>query len=203
MKNMSFGLAAIAMAFAAGCVSNNSSPYRDPTEVRGTSTEFSSYDFQQCAATMVDSMLANANLDGRLKEQFAGRRPVVSVMPVENKTFRIFDLRPMTDTIQSRLVNSGKFDFTDRGAEKMMADEMIRDMNSVMVADDQAAASKTHAAADYLLTGVLTEIRNADGRTHESYYKLTMGLFNRRTGKTDWSAEKELRKVGTRPVLGW
>ena len=203
MKNMTFGLAVASAVFVAGCVSSNSSPYRDPTEVRGTTTEFSSYDFQQCAAAMVDSMLANANLDGRLKEQFASKRPVVSIMPVENKTFRIFDLRPMTDTIQSRLVNSGKFDFTDRSAEKMMTDEMTHDMDSVMIADDQAAAAKTHAAADYLLTGVLAEIRDAGGRTHESYYKLTMKLFNRRTGKIDWSAEKELRKVGTRPVLGW
>ena len=203
MKNMTFGLAVASAVFVAGCVSSNSSPYRDPTEVRGTTTEFSSYDFQQCAAAMVDSMLANANLDGRLKEQFASRRPVVSIMPVENKTFRIFDLRPMTDTIQSKLVNSGKFDFTDRGAEKMMTDEMTRDMDSVMIADDQAAAAKTHAASDYIMTGVLAEIREAGGRTHESYYKLTMRLFNRRTGKIDWSAEKELRKVGNRPALGW
>ena len=202
MKNMTFGLAVASAVFVAGCVSSNSSPYRDPTEVRGTPPDFSPYDIQQCATAMVDSMLANANLDGRLKEQFSGRRPVVSIMPVENKTFRIFDLRPLTDKIRSKLINSGKFDFTDRSMQKLMTDELIRDKDSVLVADEQGSKTKSHAAADYLLTGVLTEIRDIDGRNHESYYNLTMELYNRHTGLPDWSAEKELRKVGTRPILG-
>lgn len=202
MKNMTFGLAAASAVLVAGCVSSNSSPYRDPTEARGTTTGFSSYDFQQCAAAMVDSLLANENLDGRLRTHFAGRRPVVSIMPVENKTFRILDLRPLTDTIRSRLTNSSKFDFTDRSVQKLMTDELIHDKDSVLVADEQGSKTKSHAAADYLLTGVLTEDRDNDGRNHESNYKLTMQLYNRHTGLPDWSAEKELRKVGARPILG-
>lgn len=50
------------MALVCGCVTSDSNPYRDPTEVRG-GREFSSYDLQQCAASMVDAMLSNAALD--------------------------------------------------------------------------------------------------------------------------------------------
>lgn len=189
------------LSLLCGCVTANNNPYRDPTEVRG-GREFSSYDLQQCSASMVDSMLSNAALDRKLKEQFSNRRPIVVIMPVNNKTYRIFDLKSMTDTIESRLVNSGKFDFIDRSNEDAMISEIEHDMDSALVADGQAVGYKQHEAADYMLTGSLVEIREDSGRTHESYYKLTMKLQNKHTGKIDWSGEKELRKVSTKPLIG-
>lgn len=189
------------LALASGCVTSNDYPYRDPTEVRG-GREFSSYDLQQCAASMVDSMLSNAALDRKLKEQFPDKRPLVVIMPVSNKTYRIFDLKSMTDTIESRLVNSEKFDFIDRANEEAFIAEIEHDMDSALVADGQAVGYKQHEAANYMLTGTLVEIREDSGRTHESYYKLTMKLQNKRTGKVDWSGEKELRKVSTKPLVG-
>lgn len=194
-------LAFSSLALLCGCVTANNSPYRDPTEVRG-GREFSSYDLQQCAASMVDSMLSNVALDRKLKEQFSGRRPIVVIMPVNNKTYRIFDLKSMTDTIESRLVNSGKFDFIDRSNEDAMTSEIEHDMDSALVADGQTVGFKQYDASDYMLTGVLVEIREDDGRNHESYYKLTMKLHNKHTGKIDWSGEKELRKVSTKPLVG-
>ena len=184
-----------------GCVTSDGNPYVDPTEVRG-GREFSSYDLQQCAASMVDSMLANAALDRKLKEQFPDGRPVVVILPVNNKTYRIFDLKSMTNTIESRLVNSEKFDFIDRANEDAMLSEIEHDMDSALVSDGQSLGFKRHEAANYLLTGELVEIREDSGRTHESYYKLTMKLLNKRTGKIDWSGEKELRKVSTKPLIG-
>ena len=189
------------MLLLCGCVTANNSPYRDPTEVRGD-REFSSYDLQQCAASMVDSMLSNAALDRKLKEQFSGRRPIVVIMPVNNKTYRIFDLKSMTDTIESRLVNSGKFDFIDRSNEDTLISEIEHDMDGVLIADGQAVGYKQYEAANYILTGVLVEIREDSGRIHESYYKLTMKLHNKCTGKIDWSGEKEVRKVSTKPLVG-
>ena len=189
------------LSLLCGCITVNNNPYRDPTEVRG-GREFSSYDLQQCSASMVDSMLSNAALDRKLKEQFSNRRPIVVIMPVNNKTYRIFDLKSMTDTIESRLVNSGKFDFIDRSNEDAMISEIEHDMDSALVADGQAVGYKQHEAADYMLTGSLVEIREDSGRTHESYYKLTMKLQNKHTGKIDWSGVKELRKVSTKPLVG-
>lgn len=123
-------------------------------------------------------------------------------MPVNNKTYRIFDLKSMTDTIESRLVNSEKFDFIDRTNEEALISEIEHDMDGALVSDGQAVGYKQHEAANYMLTGTLVEIREDSGRIHESYYKLTMKLQNKRTGKVDWSGEKELRKVSTKPLVG-
>ena len=203
-KTAALMVSGVALALAGGCVSSGTSPYRDPTEARGRTTNFTSYDLQQCAAAAIDSMLANRVLDQRIREQFPGRRPVVSVMPIRNETYQLgLRLDSMAETIRSRLVNSGKFDFVDRRADSVMTSELVRDMESPLVADGEANGFKTQVAANYLLTGSLVEIRDSDGQTHDTYYKLTLNLLNKRTGRIDWSGEKELRKVSTRPVVGW
>lgn len=192
------------MAFMFGCASSSESPYRDPSEVRGSGTEFTSYDFQQSAIAMVDSMLSNAELEKCIKSQFAdGRLPVIAVMPIENRTYKIFELRSMSKSIESKLVASGKFRFVDRDAEKLLLAEMIHDTESALTGDAGATDFGNHFRADYLLSGELNEIRDTYGETRESYYKLTMKLINKKTGSIDWSGEKEIRKVSTRPVVGW
>jgi len=204
MKRMNtVGFSMVTLVLMGGCVSVPESPYRDPGEVRGGGTEFTAYDVQQSVVTMVDYMLSSESLDRKIKSQFLSTTPVVAVMPIANKTYRIFDLQSMTQAIESKLVNSGRFDFVDRGAEKMLIAEKVHDTDSVLTSDAGATDIGVHVRADYLLAGELNEIRDSYGKTRESYYKLTMKLLNKKTGKIDWSGEKEIRKVATRPTVGW
>jgi len=202
---ISIAIVTMALSLASGCVSSSSSntPYRDPTEVRGGGTQFTSYDFQQSAIAMVDSMLSNAALERRIREQFDNKTPVVAIMPVANRTHRIFDMQSMEVAIESKLVNSGRFDLVDRKAENMLINEKTHDADNVLTSEAGASDFGKHARADYLLTGELNEIRDSYGKVQESYYKLTMKLLNKKTGKIDWSGEKEIRKVATRPAVGW
>lgn len=203
MKINRLSYLAVLPLLACGCVSSES-PYRDPGEVRGTSTDFTSYDFQQCAVAMVDSMLSSGSLDRKIARQFpANSVPLVAVLPVSNHTYKIFDLRSMTVAIETRLSNSEKFEFVDRGAEQTLIDDKLHDADSPLTGDAGVTDFGNHQRTDYILTGELNEIREKDGRTRESYYKLTMKLLNKKTGKIDWSDEKELRKVSRRPAVGW
>jgi hypothetical protein len=45
-------------------------------------------------------------------------------------------------------------------------------------------------------------MREGDSWSKESYYKLTMQLVNKKTGKIDWADEQEIRKESKRPVFG-
>ncbi|MBR6374359.1 MAG: penicillin-binding protein activator LpoB [Victivallales bacterium] len=202
-SNLAYVVAVVSLVLVSGCASTSNSPYRDPTEVRGSGTRFTSYDFQQCAITMVDSMLSNAELERKIREQFGSRTPVVALASVANKTDRIFELRSMEQAIETRLVNSGRFDLIDRKAEKLLIDEKTHDAESVLTSDAGATDFGDQARADYLLTGKLINDTDSDGRTRDVYYQLTMKLINKKTGKIDWSGEKEIRKVSTRPTVGW
>ena len=140
------------LVLMSGCVSTSNSPYRDPTEVRGSGTQFTSYDFQQCAIAMVDSMLSNGRLEQRIQAQFTSKVPVVAIIPVANRTNRIFDLRSMEQAIETRLVNSGRFDLIDRKAEKMLIDEKTHDAEGALTSDAGVTDFGNHARADYLLS---------------------------------------------------
>jgi len=168
----------VAVALVAGCVTTDGT-YRTPDGPRGGTIGITSYDLQQCAVAVIDSMLANRNLDQRLREQFPGfpkKRPVIVVEleNIRNSTLQMgVRLDSMMDTIRSRLVNSSKFDFVEYGGD-----------------------------ADYTLVGSLIEDRIVTKEGADCYYKLSMRLVNRRTDKSDWSGEKELRKVTKRPLVG-
>lgn len=189
----------VPLLLVAGCVASSRSVYRDPGEVRAPSTDMSSYDLQQCAAAMVDSMLSNPSLDRKLARQFPGETPTVSVLPIRNETYQPgLNLNSMMDSIRTRLIQSDKFEFVDRTEDARVAAELVLDQDSPLTDESRAVGFKTQAVAHYLLTGRLVEIVDPDRRQREVYYKLTLQLLNKRSGKVDWIDEKEIRKVGAR-----
>lgn len=192
------------LLFTSGCVATKDSPYGDPAAPRGRVTDFTSYDIQQCAIAMIDSMLANETLAQYLRNEFSGQRPVVSVKPIRNETYQLgLRLDTITEKIKIKLVNSKKFDFVDHRTDQLMINELHRDKDSPLAIESEADGFKSQVTAHYLLTGRLIEIRDGDGKMHDTYYQLILQLLNKRTGKFDWSDEKELRKVSTRPLVGW
>ena len=194
------------LTLASGCASSSESPYRDPGEMRGRTTDFTTYDVQQCATALIDSLLGNAGLESRIRKQFGDKTPLVAIR-LENLTYQLSVTdklkKSMFNTIESRLIDSGRFDFIDRSAENLIANDTIHEKDGMLAADDTVAGFKDAQGVDYILAGELEEFREGDGRVHDTYYKMTVKLYNKRTKKIDWSGQKEIRKVSTRPPVGW
>ena len=207
MKNLIMAnfLIVVTMLFE-GCASAPESPYRDPGEMRGRTTDFTTYDIQLCTTALIDSLLGNAGLDMRIKRQFGDKIPLVAIR-LENLTYQLSATdklkKSMFNTIESRLLDSGRFEFVDRSAEKLIVDDTVHEMDGVIVKDGGAADLKDVSGVDYILVGELEEFREGDGRIHDTYYKMTVKLYNKHTKRVDWSGEKEIRKVSTRPIVGW
>ncbi len=189
-KTILLPAAALAAAlFVSGCASTIA--YGDPTSAKPLSTDFGSSDLQQIATAMVDSMLATAPLPAD------GRRPVLIIDPVKNKTMQHIDTESITDSIRTRLIRSGRFTFQDRTTEASLQQELAY--------QQQAAANPVafgqQVAAEYMLTANLSEIEQKFGRVTDVYYKFTLNLRNLRTGTLDWADEKEIRKTKVRPIF--
>lgn len=193
MKSSKFFLLPAAALAAAllftGCATTID--YGDPTSAKPLSTDFGSSDLQQIATSMVDSMLATAPLPAD------GRRPVLIIDPVKNKTMQHIDTESITDSIRTRLIRSGRFTFQDRTTEASLQQELAY--------QQQAAANPVafgqQVAAEYMLTANLSEIEQKFGRVTDVYYKFTLNLRNLRTGTLDWADEKEIRKTKVRPIF--
>jgi uncharacterized protein (TIGR02722 family) len=185
-----------ALALSAGCMGTKVQ-YGDATSAEPLSTDFGSSDLQQIAATMVDSFLAAP----AVVKITATQQPVLLVDRVKNKTMQHIDTESVTDSIRTKLIQSGKFKFLDRTTDQAALDEFNAARNG-MVDPDKAVAPGMQYGAEYILTANLAQIEQKVGNKTDVYYKFTMNLKSLRTGFLDWAAEKEIRKVATRTWLG-
>lgn len=189
--------------FFTGCTTVTT--YQDAGEASTLTTDFSRSDLQQNVMAMVDSMLANPVLDRRLTEfaaQNNNRTPIISVTAIDNQTGEFIDGSAILNSISSKLLNSGKFDFVDLGAREDMSRIIASGQLDPLVDSSKAVKPGTQVSPDYMLNGSIMEMRESSGRLSESYFKLTMKLHNLRTGRIDWMDEKEIRKQGKRPIFG-
>jgi uncharacterized protein (TIGR02722 family) len=199
MKNgMKTLLAVLAMAALSlsGCASTMQ--YGDAGSAKPISTEFGSSDLQQIAESMVDSMITFPPM----VEMTTGRRPVVSVDKVKNKTMQHIDTESITDSIRAKLLRSGKFRFIDRTTDAQTIEELKTQQDSGLVDKKKAVQFGQQYGAEFLLTSNFSEIRQKAGSTTDVYYKFTMSLKNLKTGILEWSDEKEIRKVFKRGTFG-
>jgi len=172
--------------------------YGNAGSAKPISTEFGSSDLQQIAESMVDSMIVFPPM----VEMTAGRRPVVSVDKVKNKTMQHIDTESITDSIRAKLIRSGKFRFIDRTTDAQTIEELKTQQDSGLVDKKTAVNFGQQIGAEFLLTANFSEIRQKSGSTTDVYYKFTMSLKNLRTGILEWSDEKEIRKVFNRGTFG-
>ena len=199
MKNgikVLFTAAAIGTLSLSGCASTMQ--YGDAGSAKPVSTEFGSSDLQQIAESMVDSLCTFPPL----VELTTGRRPVVSVDKVKNKTMQHIDTESITDSIRAKLIRSGKFRFIDRTTDTQTVEELKIQQDSGLVDKKNAVQTGQQFGAEFLLTANVSEITQRSGAITDTYFKFTMSLKNLKTGILEWSDEKEIRKVFKRGTFG-
>ena len=186
-----------AMSLATGCAGPQVQ-YGDAGSVKPLSTEFGSSDLQQIADSMVDSLLVFPPV----VELTAGKRPVITVDRVKNKTMQHIDTESITDSIRAKLIKSGKFRFIDRTTDAQTIEEIKTQQESGLVDKNTAVDFGKQIGAEFLLTANFSEIKQKAGSVTDVYYKFTMNLKNLKTGILEWSDEKEIRKVFKKSLFG-
>lgn len=189
---------AIAVATLSGCATTGNVSYGDAQSVETLTKDFGSTDLQMIATKMVDDMLSFPVVIQLTQT----RRPIMFVDKIRNKTQEHIDTESVTDTIQNKLINSGKFRFVDMTAANAMAEQLNYQKNSGLVNQAKSIKAGGHYAAEYMLNGNLSSIvKNAGGKS-DVYYKFTLKLQNIQTGIVEWTSEKEIRKSAKRSTFG-
>ena len=186
----------LAVVFAglvlASCASGPKVSYGDATAVETTTTGFGSTDLQSIAAKLVDDLISFPPI----VQMTAQRRPVVFVDKIKNKTTEHIDTESITDSVQTKLLQSGKFRFVDMTAVKAVQEQMQFQMDSGMVDPNKAAAFGKQTGAEFMLYGNMSSIVKRNSSTKDVYYKFTLKLVNLESGIMEWAGEKEIRKTG-------
>ncbi len=173
-----------------------------PLDRAAATTKIEPQDIRRTVEKMTESLLVAPGV----KEFVSNRRPVLDVEPMKNRTTQHVDMISLTDSIRMQLLRSGMFRFVDRSSVGTAANdiERINQENQLGLVDpSKAVKAGQQTALDMYLTGALSEIKNVEGRTTDQYYKFSMILKDLKTGEIVWADEQEIRKEGTKPVLGW
>ncbi len=201
MKHYKYFLLTIIGGLLMGC--STTPPIREvPLDRAAATTKIEPQDIRRTVEKMVESLLIAPGV----KEFVAGRRPVLDVEPMKNRTTQHIDMLSITDSVRMQLLRSGIFRFVDRSSAGTVATdiERITQENQLGLVDaSRAVKAGSQTALDMYLTGSLSEIRNVNGRHVDQYYKFSMILKDLRTGELVWADEKEIRKAATRPAIGW
>jgi uncharacterized protein (TIGR02722 family) len=198
MKRSALALTLLAAALGGlnGCTTVK---YGDAQSVETVNTDFGSTDLHLIASKMVDSLLASPIT---AQATAAGKRPVVFVDNVNNKTDEHVDTQSVTDTISTKLLQSGKYRFVDPSKVNTVRAQ-LNFQNSDQLANPATAIHFGQmVGAEYMLYGNLAGIQKADGSTRDVYYKFTLSLMDLKTGLIEWQDEKEIRKTRSRGIFG-
>lgn len=198
MKRSALALSLLALTVGAldGC---STVKYGDAQSVETVNTDFGSTDLHLIATRMTESLLASP-LTAQITAN--GNRPVVFVNTVSNKTDEHIDTESITDSISTRLLQSGLFRFVDPQQVSTVRAQ-VNFQNTDPLADKGTAIHFGQmVGAQYMLYGNLAGINKQDGSTRDVYYKFTLRLLNMKTGLIDWQDEKEIRKTASRSLFG-
>ncbi|OZI36181.1 penicillin-binding protein activator LpoB [Bordetella genomosp. 1] len=185
-----------AMLALAGCqttqptVGSSDVSYGDTKAVETVTNEFGSTDLQMIAESMTGSLLESPVLDGR---------PTLTLAPVLNKTSEYIDTKSIMNTIQTRLVKSGKVRFT-RSMDEMQSgvEELQRQNQSGLYKNQGRAKMGNMSGARFMLEGEITSIVKRGRDVKDVYYKITLKLYDVAEGTIEWQDEKEIRKTSRR-----
>ncbi|ERP89509.1 membrane protein [Alcanivorax sp. P2S70] len=172
--------------------------YGDAQARETVNTDFGSTDLQMIASKMVDDMLVFPPI----VQLTQNRRPVVFVDSIKNKTTEHIDTESITDTIQSKLLNSGKFRFVDMTKVESVREQLDYQSESGLVDPNTAAQMGRQIGAEFMMYGNFSSIVKREGSTKDVYYKFTLKLMNIQTGIIEWANEKEIRKTQKKSLFG-
>lgn len=192
------GVAAVAVMMMSGCASTPA--VREVALDRAPITyKLEPQDVRRTVEKMAESLLSAPGV----KEAVGGRRPVLDVEPLKNRTSQHVDMVSITDSLRNQLLRSGLFRFVDKSTSATDIEFMNAQANQGLTDPAKAIKPGQQSAAEMYLTGALSEIKNKVGRTVDQYYNFSLILKDLRTGEIVWSDEKEIRKESVKPRVGW
>ncbi len=180
-----------------GC--SNKVTYGDAQEAETTTVDFGSTDLQKIASEMVDSMLMSGSVAAITRDS----RPIVFVERIKNKTSEHIDTESITDSISTKMLNSGKFRFVDMERVESVREQLNFQNNDELVNQSSAIKFGQMVGAEYMLYGNLSSILKKSGSKKDVYYKMTMRLMDLETGLIEWADETEIRKNESKSLLGF
>lgn len=141
---------------------------------------------------MVSDMLARPWLEEF--EKGTGRRPVVIVGLVSNKSHEHIATDTYIKDIEKAILNSGKVRLVQAGEAREELRKERADQNEFSSAATAAKWGK-ELGADFMLQGLVSSIVDSNSKQKLVYYQTDLELVNLETNEKVWIGDKKIKKV--------
>lgn len=183
------------------CTPSFQGEYSDPAKEEIVDDRWNETDSRKTAKEMMTSALSKAWLKNHRATK-PGKKPVVIVDDVENRTDEHLDTKALTEFIRNELLNSGEIRFADnKNREKVLKE--INYQGGGAVAPDQAKKLGKQLGADFMLSGAMSSIVATQAELKTVTYQTNLTLTNLETTEIEWSENYQIKKRFKRKGAGW
>ena len=190
----------MAVVLVAGCGSSRQVTRLEPDKVTDLSGKWNDTDARLVAEEMISDCLARPWLTDFVIN--AGKKPVVTVGKIRNKSSEHIDTETFTTDFERELINSGKVKFVaskiDRGE---VHEERLyqRDYAS----DETVKKLRNETGADFILLGSIKTITDqAEGKS-VVFYQTDLELINVESSEKVWIGTKKIKKGISQGKTKW
>ncbi len=193
---------------AAGAIALSScgvAPHRIDTagnEGLTTINQINYKDWQIAATKCISSLLASGVLD-----RTDGRKTIVMVSTVKNRTFLHIDTNILTDQIRQAILTSGKAVTTTAvggNGPDDKATAQVRELSDNPMFNQQTVQQNgTVIAPDMSLAGEIIQQNASLGRKNQSFFFFHMTLTDLKTGLAVWEDNVSIAKQDEKPLIGF
>lgn len=158
------------------------------------SGEWNDVDADQVAAAVIGECVSAPWIDEWTVAH--GKKPVLRLYPIRNKTDAYIDYRYFTKQIEAALVRSGRVDVVSSVEEAGDTRDERADQ-AIHAADETVKSQGQELASDFLLNGwILSSDDRAGGKVVRAYLT-SVEITETQTNKKAWLGQKRIKKVVT------
>ncbi len=197
-KNSRYGNPFLAFSFIvvglglSHCSKDFEGEYSDPNKVEVISDRWNETDARKTAEAMIKGMVSKDWLtDYRVAHK--GKKPIVIVDEVENRTDDHIDTRALTEFIRDELINSRKVRFLNKRAREKILKE-LKYQKSGAVAQKKALKGGRQLGAQFMLSGALSSNVQTQKGLKTVTYQTNLTLTNFESAEIEWSEKYRIKK---------
>jgi len=131
-----------------------------------------------------------------------GRKPVVIVGTVRNRSEEHIETLTFVKNIERELINSGSIKFVASKQERSEIRDEREDQQS-WASEATAKRLAAETGADFMMQGVITSITDAIQGKKVVYYQVNMELINLESTEKVWIGEKKIKKYIEKSGVKW
>lgn len=154
-------------------------------------------DSRMVAEAMIEDCLHRPWLE-RFISGHNGRRPVVIVGRVLNRSDEHINTQVFTKDLERALINSGLVDFVASRDERRELREERVDQQKGFTSAETTRAMGRETGADFMLKGSLNSVRDQISGQYVILYQVNLELHDLETNRKVWLGQKKLKKVVSR-----